>query len=100
MPHAVSEHREARKELAGLARPIRQRFEIVKANIEQDPRAPVLSPRKETGWGKRTMLGHSFNFGGTTYRIAWEVDSAGDAYIWAYGAHEGFWDRVARRARR
>ena len=100
MAHSVLEHRDARKELHKLGAPIRQRFEIIRANIEQHPRAPALGPRKETGWGRRTMLGAGFTYQGTAYRIAWEVDAAGDAFIWAYGAHEGFWTRVAKRARR
>ena len=100
MAQAVSEHREAHKELRKLAKPVQQRFDIIRANIEQDPRAPALNPRKETGWGRRTVLGAGFTFQGTTYRIAWEVDAAGDAYVWAYGAHEGFWAKVAKRAGR
>jgi hypothetical protein len=100
MPNVVHEHREAAKELSKLAKPVRQRFDIIRANLEQDPRAPALSPKKETGWGKRTMLGVGFAYQGATYRAAWEIDSAGDGFIWAYGAHEGFWVRVARRAAR
>ena len=98
--HAVLEHREARKEFAKLSRPIRQRFDIIRADIEQDPRAAALNPRKETGWGKRTMLGYGFAYHGTTYRIAWELDALGNAYIWSYGPHEGFWAKVAKRAGR
>ncbi len=100
MPNVVYEHREAAKELSKLPKPVRQRFDIVRVNIEQDPRAPALGPKKETGWGKRTMLGYGFGYQRTTYRVAWEIDSKGDGFIGAYGAHEGFWGRVARRASR
>jgi mRNA-degrading endonuclease RelE of RelBE toxin-antitoxin system len=36
MPNVVHEHREAAKELSKLPKAVRQRFDVVKANIEQD----------------------------------------------------------------
>lgn len=100
MSYAVQEHREARKEYSKLPDAVRQKFDVVIANIGQDPRAPLFQPKKESGWRKRTMLGVGFSHKGTSYRVAWEIDSNGDALIWSYGPHEGFWARVATRARR
>jgi hypothetical protein len=31
--------------------------------------------------------------------MAWEVVSSHEVYVWAFGPHEGFYPKLARRAR-
>ena len=66
---------------------------------ELDVRAPGLVHNREQGWGRRTMLVGHATHQGTTYRMAWEVLSPSSVLIWAYGPHEGFYRKLARRAR-
>ena len=93
----VEVHREARKERARLPRPLQERFAALEEAIGINPYSPAF--KRESGWGRRTVLVAGIGFRGTSYRMAWEVVSAAHVVIWAYGAHEGFYERLARRAR-
>lgn len=80
----------------GVVASFAQVEEVLQAS---DVRAPGHTHKREQGWGKRTMLVADARYGGTTYRMAWEVISSSEVYVWAYGPHEGFYQRLARRAR-
>ena len=92
-------HREARKERERLPLPVAVLFAEVEEAIRCDAvRAPGFTHKREQGWGRRTILVADARHDGTTYRMAWEVDRH-EATIWAYGPHEGFYPKLARRAR-
>jgi hypothetical protein len=63
-----------------------------------DVRAAAFTHKREQGWGRRTMLVAAASDQGVTHRMAWEVDGH-EVTVWAYGPHEGFSQRLARRAR-
>lgn len=101
----VSEHRAATKELGRLPASVRQTFEVVRAGLVESAfpeglRETIRRPKRGLFviWG---LNEHS-----TTYRMAWEVRKAPSRsgepdriVIWAYGKHEGFYERLWRRAR-
>ena len=92
-------HREASKELAKLPQSVQDAFEVVEATLFVDVYATGIARKRESGWGKRTVL-VAESRAKTTFRIAWEVLAGDEAIIWAYGPHEGFYARLARRARK
>ena len=93
----VQSHREARKERSRLPKSVAERFAVVEEAIILNPYAPAF--KREAGWGQRSVLVAGVSFQGTTYRMAWEVISAAEVVIWAYGAHERFYSRLSRRAK-
>ena len=96
----IDTHREAFKERERLPRPVAVRFaEVEEAIRVDDVRAPRFTHKREQGWGRRTMLVAEARHEGTTYRMAWEVLARHEARIWAFGPHEGFYQRLARRAK-
>ncbi len=92
-------HREALKERQTLPAPVFHAFAEIEEAIATNPYAPELVRKREAGWGRRTILVAEANHAGTHYRLAWEVVSAADVFIWQYGVHEGFYRKLARRAR-
>ena len=77
---------------------------LVFAEIEEtlrllDAYARDLTLKRERGWGRRVVLVGDARHGRTTYRMAWEVVTKREVVIWAYGPHEGFYRKLARRAR-
>ncbi len=98
--NVVRIHREAVKERQALPGDVVRRFACIEEALRTDDvRAPGLAHKREQGWGRRTILvGHAAH-GKTTYRMAWEVVAQREAVIWAYGPHEGFYKKLARRAR-
>jgi hypothetical protein len=93
-------HREAIKERQALPAGAALQFaEIEEALTVLDVHARGLTRKREQGWGRRTMLVGGAHHAGTTYRIAWEVLSRTEVVVWAYGSHEGFYAKLARRAR-
>lgn len=93
-------HRQAAKERVGLPREVAQVFDVIEEILRlEDVRAAGLAHKREQGWGRRILLVGHAGHRGTTYRMAWEVLSANTAVIWAYGAHEGFYKKLGRRAR-
>jgi mRNA-degrading endonuclease RelE of RelBE toxin-antitoxin system len=97
----VREHREARKERQDLPTPVREAAELVMSVLGADPYARGLTRERLKGWGKRVVLVYGTMHRGVTYRMAWEVQQPKFiALIWAYGPHEGFYQKLNRRARR
>jgi mRNA-degrading endonuclease RelE of RelBE toxin-antitoxin system len=95
----VDFHREALKERKRLPAEVALAFaEIEEALLVDHVSATGLAHKREQGWKRRTMLVGEARQGGTTYRMAWEIDDQ-DVIVWAYGPHEGFYQRLARRAR-
>lgn len=93
-------HREAAKERAALPPEVVQTFRELEVTIARDDVwARGLAHKRERGWGRRVMLVGHASCRGTTYRMAWEVLSPTSVLIWAYGPHEGFYRKLARRAR-
>jgi hypothetical protein len=92
-------HREARKERQRLPTPVALEYAVVEEAIMVDPYAPAFVHKREVGWGRRTVLVAEYRGLGTIYRMAWEVIDAAHVYIWAYGPHQGFYERLSRRAR-
>jgi hypothetical protein len=98
--NSIDIHREALKEREKLPRDAGILFaEVEEVLLLLDPYAPNLALKREKGWSRRTMLVAEARSGKTTYRMAWEVVPPRDVVIWAYGPHEGFYRRLARRAR-
>jgi len=96
----VEYHRQTAKEQRALPSQVASRFRVIEEALKTDDvRAPGLAHKREQGWGRRTMLVGHATHQGTTYRMAWEVRSPTEALIWAYGPHEGFYRKLARRAR-
>lgn len=96
----IDTHREAIKERQRLPLPVALLFaEVEEALRLDDVRAPGFAHKREQGWARRIMLVADARHEGTAYRMAWEVSARHDATIWAYGPHEGFYERLARRAR-
>lgn len=96
----VEIHREAIKERATLPAVVALAFaEIEEALLVVDVYAAGLAHKREQGWKRRTVLVGDAKHGRTTYRMAWEVVSPTEVVIWAYGPHEGFYKKLARRAR-
>ena len=98
--NSVTVHREAAKERRSLPAGVVLAFREIEVTLQNDDVwARGLAHKREQGWGRRTILvGHAMHRG-TTYRMAWEVLSASSVIIWAYGPHEGFYKKLARRAR-
>jgi len=95
----IETHREALKERERLPLPVALAFAEVEETVRaHDVRAPGITRKREQGWGRRTMLVADARHEGTTYRMAWEVDGH-EVTVWAYGPHEGFYQRLARRAK-
>lgn len=92
-------HRDALKERQALPSAVFYAFAEIEEAIATNPYAPEFVRKREAGWGRRTMLAAAVAHAGIHYRMAWEVVSAADVFIWQYGAHEGFYRRLARRAR-
>lgn len=93
-------HREALKERERLLLPVALAFAEVEETVRvHDIRAPGFTHKREQGWRGRTMLVAHAQHQGVTYRMAWEVMERHEATIWAYGPHEGFYRKLARRAR-
>jgi hypothetical protein len=98
--NSIEIHREAAKERQQLPAEVALAFaEIEEALLLLDVHASGLAHKREQGWGRRMMLVGHASHRGTTYRMAWEVVSRREVAIWAYGPHEGFYPRLARRAR-
>jgi hypothetical protein len=95
----VQEHREARKERERPPIAVRESVELVLSVLGADPCADALVRERLRGWGKRVMLVYGTASQGTSYRMAWEV-TIDNVLVWAYGAHEGFYKRLACRARK
>lgn len=96
----IDTHHDALKEVRRLPRPVALLFaEVEEAIRVDDVRAPRFTHKREQGWGRRMMLVADARHEGTTYRMAWEVLARHEARIWAYGPHEGFYRKLARRAR-
>jgi hypothetical protein len=101
MTYEVREHREAAKERRSLPITVQEANELVTSVLGTDPFAHSLTRERLRGWGKRVMLIHGTMHRGVTYRMAWEVQQPRlIALIWAYGPHEGFYQRLNRRAGR
>jgi len=97
----VREHREAKKERRELPIAVQEATEIVRSVLGGDPYARGLARERLTGWGRRVLLVHGTKCLGVAYRMAWEVEQPRFIVtIWAYGPHEGFYERLERRARR
>ena len=94
---SVQSHREARKDALGCRSRWQSASPVVEEAITLNPYAPAF--KREAGWGQRSVLVAGVRFQGTTYRMAWEVISAAEVVIWAYGAHEGCYSRLSRRAK-
>lgn len=98
--NSIDIHREALKEREALPGDVGVVFaEIEEALLIADVYAPGLTHKREQGWGRRTMLVGDAKYRGTSYRMVWEVVSRREVVIWAYGPHEGFYRKLARRAR-
>ena len=98
--NSVGVYREALKERERLPIPVGVEFaEIEEAIVHFDVYAGGLTLKREKGWPGRTMLVADARHHRTTYRMAWEVVSRTQAYIWAYGPHEGFYAKLGRRAK-
>lgn len=98
--NAVEFHRDAVKERQSLPPQVGARFaEIEEALRLADGYVRGLAHKRERGWNHRTMLVADASHLGTTYRMAWEIVSRDTVVVWAYGPHEGFYRRLARRAR-
>jgi len=93
-------HREALKERQQLPAAVLAEFAVVEEAIRISPFAPGFVRKREAGWKRRIILVAEARHLSTAYRMAWEVVSAADAYIWAYGAHQSFYEHLDRRARR
>ncbi len=92
-------HHAALKEREALPDAVFQEFGAVEEAIRINPYAPEFVRKREAGWGRRTVLEAETTYQGTHYRMAWEVVDADNIVVWAYGSHEGFHRRLARRAR-
>jgi mRNA-degrading endonuclease RelE of RelBE toxin-antitoxin system len=98
--NSIDIHREALKERQALPTDVAVVFaEIEEALLVADVYAPGLTHKREQGWGKRTMLVGDARYRGTTYRMAWEVITRTEVVVWAYGPNEGFYRKLARRAK-
>ena len=97
--NSVGIYREALKERERLPIPVGVEFaEVEETIVFFDVYAGGLTHKREAGWRGRTMLVAEARYHRTSYRMAWEVISRIEAYIWAYGPHEGFYARLGRRA--
>jgi hypothetical protein len=93
-------HREALKERQAMPVDVGVVFAEIEESLRvADVYAPGLTRKREQGWGRRTVLVSEARHGRTTYRMAWEVVTRDELVIWAYGPHEGFYKKLARRAR-
>jgi hypothetical protein len=98
MPTNVADHREAAKEARRLPRPVRQTFGAIRAGLEHLDHPPgyreqIICTRRP----RRILHIAEARHGGVHYRMAWEVE--GDrVVVWMYGAHEGFYAALRRRA--
>jgi hypothetical protein len=61
-------------------------------------RREALKERRMVPLDVGVLVGEA-RHGRTTYRMAWEVVTRDEVVIWAYGPHEGFNKKLARRAR-
>jgi DNA-binding transcriptional MerR regulator len=59
---------------------------------------PGLTHQRWKGWANGPCSSARPD-AGTTYRMAWEVISRTEVVVWAYGPHEGFYRKLARRAK-
>ena len=97
--NVVQIHRDALKERQALPVDVGLVFaEIEETLLALDAYASGIAHKREQGWGWRTVLVGDARHGRTTFRMAWEVISTRQVVIWAYGPHEGFYRKLARRA--
>ncbi len=93
---SFGEHPRAVKDLEGLPRPVQQTFrDVVRAALAEGLRPKpreIITYRR----GRRFWI-YDAVYLKVHYRMAVEIDG-GDAFIWAYGAHESFYKRMERRA--
>lgn len=99
MPRSVVEHRRAAGELLRLPPDVRDTFALVRAALA-DPATPMPAYREQIvcrRQPRRVLHIASALHRRVHYRMAWEVRGE-RVLVWMYGAHEGFYARLGRRA--
>jgi hypothetical protein len=104
----LHDHRDAAKELRRLPATMRDAFTVVRNELAHGAVPADLHETIPRGRGRRRRLFYVWgrSYQGTTYRMAWEVRRAlprsgepDQVVVWAYGPHEGFYDRSWQRAK-
>jgi hypothetical protein len=105
MPLEVRDHRDAAKDLRRVPAAMREAFGVVRNELASGAVPADLRETIPRGRGRQRRLFYMWgrSYHGTSYRMAWEnrAGAPGEPdriVVWAYGAHEGFYERLWRRA--